>query len=482
MNVKFYTFSKKRNSTQIPVSAALYSIDIAVNDPDSSILTPAITISIPSSSILACNYCYIDSFSRYYYITNWVYNANGTWTANCNVDSLASWRNAIFSSPGYVGRAEDSHIVSPQIQDRIYPAVNDYSVNMGTINVAMSASPALGSFIIGVISKDSPNLGAVGYYIIDSSNLATMVSNMLTSAGSTVVDWTNTDSLTSDVLKTLVNPLNYIVACKWFPFNNIDTTGTSLTEIHLGGWSTGAQGRKLFNTRHLESDVYTVTNIANALDYPPYSRYTFISPVFGTYELDGTILSLYKKIKWSIDTNLISGMSTLRVCSANADGTVRYELFRSSAMLAIDIPLAQISTNYIGTAKSALSTAGAAADVMGWLSNPVGQGATVASGIIDTVAQALSPSVQSVNGIVGGIPFEIGSMYVEQISYSTVSQADNIFGKPVKRYLSTLVTQLNTSGHIEGYIIYDVSLFNGACTQDEKTEIIEFLEGGVYLE
>ena len=88
---------------------------------------------------------------------------------------------------------------------------------------------------------------------------------------------------------------------------------------------------------------------------------------------------------------------------------------------------------------------------------------------------ALSPSVQSTGGSINGFVFDVGMMYVQQIRYGTVDQSDISFGKPVKKYVANLT-------NITGFVQYDVSLFNGACTSTEKDMIITFLEGGAYIE
>ena len=471
----FFQLQKKRNSTLQPSGTGLYSLSVTLNDADTSLLSPSLRLRIPSGAILQCNYVHIIKFNRYYWIDDWSYNADGTWTALCSIDVLASWKSAIISSPGYIGRAESASIQNADALDTFYPATNLHTTHRQTIDTGMSGTPLLGTFVLGVMSKDSPNLGAVSYYAVQRDQLGTLMSNMMATAGGTVTDWSNVDAITGDVLKTIVNPIQYIVSCKWFPFSIPNLSYN--TAISLGGWATGATGAKIGSMqRLLEGDV-TVVTLPNFLEYPPYARYTFISPIFGSFELDGTILAKNKRLHWRIDANIATGGAVLSVTSLREVGEDRYhyELFRSAAMLAVDIPLTQLGTNYVGLAKNAIGTVAGAADWTNWITSPGSQVANIANGLIDAATMAISPSVQSTGGSINGFIFDVGTMYIQQVRYATVSQSDVTFGKPVKRYLSNLTG-------ISGFVQYDVSLFTAACTSTEKDQVISMLEGGVYIE
>ena len=88
----FYTFSKRKNSTGRPSGGS--SNNIYIKDP-SSVLNPQIMLE--TSNPTAYNYCYIPTFDRYYFISDWI-SDHGMWQANCVVDVLASWKNSINSS------------------------------------------------------------------------------------------------------------------------------------------------------------------------------------------------------------------------------------------------------------------------------------------------------------------------------------------------------------------------------------------------
>lgn len=56
--------------------------------------------------LLQCNYCYIEAFKRYYYITNIVSVRNGLWSVSMSVDVLMSYKDIIKQQRGIVARNE----------------------------------------------------------------------------------------------------------------------------------------------------------------------------------------------------------------------------------------------------------------------------------------------------------------------------------------------------------------------------------------
>ena len=111
LTVQFYRFSKRRESTAVPADgAALFTLqDLIINDGASSVMQPQLRVAERrnnvNTGIWMTNYAYIPAFSRYYYIMDWTYNGNGTWTAVCSVDVLGSFRGEIALSGGYLDRS-----------------------------------------------------------------------------------------------------------------------------------------------------------------------------------------------------------------------------------------------------------------------------------------------------------------------------------------------------------------------------------------
>lgn len=60
---------------------------------ESSIINPSFIIETQNPS--SYNYCYIQDFNRYYFITNITSVRNGLWRINCEVDVLMSFKSGI---------------------------------------------------------------------------------------------------------------------------------------------------------------------------------------------------------------------------------------------------------------------------------------------------------------------------------------------------------------------------------------------------
>ena len=465
----FFVLTKKRNSTMQPSGTGQYSLSVTLNDADTSLLSPSLRLRIPSDGILQCNYVHIIKFSRYYWIDDWTYNADGTWTANCSIDVLASWRNEIKSSSGYVDRAYIEGYVDTSIIDTLYPAKTSYVVRKTTIPTGFNPAPSGGTFLISVLSSQNPSVGPLAYYYMNSYQFGVLVANMLSVSNTT---WSDIDTIDADVVKAIVNPMQYITRVMWLPFQH---TVTMEDAIRLGGWDTGAYGHKTTDImfRFRSQSAVSVPQPTGFKPYPPYSKYTFVSPVFGTFELDGTVLASNPSVNWEINVNAISGSATLVVTTPITTGgtTTNYELFRASTQLGVEIPMAQISTNYSGIAHGAASAINGAINA---ITNPVGAVAGIASGVLDAVTASMSPNVQSSGSLTGGFNIDVQSMWVESIHYATVLAAPTAFGYPVKSYVPL-------SGY-SGYVKMVQTDFAAACTSTEKDAIIAYLESGVYLE
>ena len=484
----FFVLTKKRNSTLQPSGTGHYSLSVTLNDSDTSLLSPSLRLRIPSDGILLCNYVHIIKFSRYYWINDWTYNADGTWTASCSVDAMASWKTQIFASGGYVGRASTTVLADSNIIDSMYPATRFQKVVNDAASTGFPWTPGNGLYVIGVISSESPNVGVVSYYMVTHSEMAKLLAKMTTVTGSDT-DWSNIDTITGDVLKSIVNPMQYIVSAKWFPETR--TVGNE-DAIRLWGWDTTAGGTRITNanvvgTKTIDislSDVSVGAGDAykNFPRYAPYAQYSLIT-AWGTFDLDPNVMSNYRYIQIVFTINHISGTATIvgQIPDAGSPGS-RIELFRKQVQFALDIPLAQISTDYVNMAKTAVNGVAAAANVGGWISNPGGNAAAIVNSSIDAAVYALSPSVQSSAGSGGMFSPEISTVTVQQIRYATFSTDDNDFGKPVKRHFVSLNAFRYIEGVSTGYVQMDYSNFTAPCTPQEQNEIISTLESGAFLE
>ena len=146
MNVDFYTFSKRINSTAQPTGGASYSC--VIKSP-SSVTAPSISIVWGGSgNPSAYNYAYIADYGRFYWVNNWTF-ADRQWTADLSVDVLATYKSQIGAASKYVLRAASDY--DYKVIDRLYPAKADNYYAVGSGSWGFSTLSVGGVYIIGVI-------------------------------------------------------------------------------------------------------------------------------------------------------------------------------------------------------------------------------------------------------------------------------------------------------------------------------------------
>lgn len=516
LDATFYIMLKRNNSTLQPTSALTHlDLQIEINDGQSSLTNPIIRVS-SVVSVLAYNYVHISQFGRYYHIENWQYNGDGTWSAFCTEDYLSSWKTAIQNSGGYVSRSfthSDPHIV-----DTLYPAKNYPAPAEAVAQTGLSENPADGCFVIGVVENRVPTTGAVSYYLVTYTDMQTLLVNMLTADQPT---WSLVATMTPDVLKSFIDPMQYIVSCKWLPIGiasakiSAITANANKTEINLRGWNSGAQGYKLLRT-DLAYPLWTPTQTTpiqlninwneiklgdldkyyNTLDgeavnvgyYPtmePYATYSMFTP-WGVFELDSSIVSQmyavakdangYITFKYRFSIDLVTGTATLFVAGDLGNNIPLYEFLRTEVVFARDVPLAQTTYDYEGFNKSNNNALfGAASQLSQSTPDVMGAMQTLMNATWDVSRSKLAPVSQSNVSGISSFTFDIRRIRIQMTRYKTVGQAPGLFGRPCQQVYASL------SG-FTGFVQVAESTFAAACLDSERDTIIAYLKEGIYIE
>lgn len=534
----FYAFSKRENSTLIPSSSVpSYSMNIDINDPNTSVLNPQLRVRMPIDSqtgnpmqLFLYNYVYIQGLGRYYYITDWNYNSDGTWTASCKVDVLASWKTYIMTSGGYVGRSEA--FFDGGIQDIAYPAKNEPVTIRNNVATGFSPVASWGTVVLGVVtSQASQSAGIMGgtrYYAMTTAQFLSFVQHLLgfwSDGTQTVLDarqWVLEDmqnNFQNDWFKSLYTPAEYVISCRYYPVKFNIAAGATPTQICLGGWNCGGNGGILMGRMYEELPFNSSTGqyywgeipISNVNDividnthpysnddypsYAPYAEYALQTP-WGTFPLDANRMSVVlkrpsPKLYWKMMINFVDGTGTLVVSDTgsyslvdNTPMTTKFEFFRQEVKIAVDIPLMAQYQNELKVIGQGLNTAGSAITTVGSFATGNAIGAMLglvntAFGVADTLANTQRYADGSKQYSGSNTPL-ITQMTVQQTRYPTVERAPSLFGKPLKRY----VAQLNNynSQAFSGFVQLDYSNFKAPCTETERAAVRDYLEGGVHIE
>lgn len=367
-----WSFDKKRNSTKQPTDAGT-RFDGELKQ---SFTLTGLEVTLNLGKFLVApsyNYAYIPSLSRYYFITNWVYT-EGLWTAVLAVDVLATYKTEIGNSQEYITRAYSDY--NPNIIDMTYPTVPD---KITRANAAISpanfwgadVTGTQGTIVAGIVGKNAGAVGAVTYYAMSFSTFGAFMSTMLTD-----VTWAGVTEITQDLLKTLVNPTQYIVSCRWFPiqFSGLQV-GTATTTINLGWWTFNLSGTaRILSTVGsawvTRSNTLTIPKHPNRsgrnayLECAPYSDYVLKFFPFGVFQIDSTDLYDMTYLCLDVDFSLMTGDGVLRVGAKKVTGTydIQNAFLVVQGQVGVTLPIGAVSFDTskviqaINTGKSAFNT------------------------------------------------------------------------------------------------------------------------------
>lgn len=367
-----WSFDKKRNSTKQPTDAGT-RFDGELKQ---SFTLTGLEVTLNLGKFLVApsyNYAYIPSLSRYYFITDWVYNA-GLWVAVMAVDVLATYKTYIGNSRQYVTRAYSSY--NPNIIDTAYPTrANDLSRTNDSLSPSTfwgaSVTGSEGLIVIGCVGSSTSSIGAVTYYALTMANFRSFINSMLSSP-----NWMNISAaeISSDLQKALINPTQYITSCRWYPFNaSAFTGGAAASAINLGWWSFNVSCRVLstVGSAWVERESYFTipkhpqrTGRFEYLNLSPYTTYTLRFLPFGVFDIDTTELYDFDQLGVLVETNLMTGDAVLKVAAKKAtDLQFNYNnaFLVTQAQIGVSLPVGQVSAD-IGNYQNAL-TAGVVAGV-----------------------------------------------------------------------------------------------------------------------
>ena len=447
--VRLYTFPKRDNSTKLPDSdPAEYT---CILKEECGVINPVIilqNIGNPSPY----NYAYIPSFSRYYWIREWTW-VLGRWEADLYTDVLATFRSYIGNSEQYVVRSSSEY--DGNITDSLYPTIAIDESAMNTIGAPLAGNLSTGTYVIGIINKNG-GYGAVQYTEV---------------------------AFPTEVMKSLTNPMQYVVSCMFFPDSaNIPTQDRD--RIFFGWWDSGVTGDLLKDTARSHKDIdYTIPSHpqaytrGNFLNLSPFTKVTLNAGLFGYFPIDTSFFAETLAGQMTIGIDAITGEGVLFV--KNDQGHV---MSVHRAQVGVPIKLAQITRDYLQT-----------------LSNGVQTGSDIIGGVIDTIkskglAGKLSTGAETVakatNGIVstiksamptlltsgsGGSMYELNRGWTITAQHFILAEEDNANrGRPLakKRIIK----------NIPGYIMVEDADVETSGLGEETALIKQYMEGGFFYE
>lgn len=466
MQATFYQFAKRTNSTKRPSGGQEFGIDLKA---PCNIIDPEIKIASQSDPT-GYNYCYLPTFSRYYWVKNWTY-AGGLWVASLTVDTLASYRDQIGYSTEYVVRSSAKY--NGTISDGLYPATAEVRSVTSAFQGGFSETISGGFFVIGFIAKAANSIGAITYVVMTPGNAKKLSAKLLTDVSYLSIDNAEiSDSLT----KVLFNPYQYIVSCNYFPFDVAELAAhlPLVSNVDVGWWSIdipcwilGADNNNL--TKSVSVGIPKHPQAASRGGYcnaSPYTDYTIFLQPFGVIPLDASKLwgTATLSIQYTVD--LFTGDSILRMFT-----DTNQLVHETTAKLGVPIQLSNITFD-VPSGGGLLQTGVAAA--FGGLQAALSGGSfsDVGNGILNA-AQATNADVASKGATGSTIAFDSVPYMVARFKILVDDNNDD-HGRPL--------CQRVLISSIPGYIMVDDPDIALAATAEEIDSVKSYMKNGFFYE
>lgn len=484
LNIKFWNFAKKNNSTKIP-SGNWTELTCELKD-DCSMLSPVIRLRNAATSI-SWNYCYIPSFGRYYFINDWKW-IGGCWEAYCTIDALGSWKQEIGTESMYVVRLDSTTDYNSLITDTLYPATNDYETQDTVLLNSWAPTIQAGIFILGIISsEDTSAVGAISYYAMTSAQFGALKDMLFSDQNLYKMGITDAlgqmvvNDMSKEIFKTMYNPFQYIVSCTWFPFTVSDITHSAMqTTLKLGWWEYQLNNYPVYAQQvNLLSAEYTTIPAhpqsaarGDYLNYEPYTRITVYGR-FGTVALDTSYFKAGWRLNFSYYVDLITGQARVEISTwdPNEYNPLVHMVAERNFLMGVPIQLSQVGVDYLGAALSSVDTVAGVMSGVARLDAGFAISAA-AHGVYNTI-QAKMPQVETA-GANGSflVPYQL-----TRISYHFYQIADEDIahkGRPL--------CEIRTINTLSGYVQCADPEFDIACTEEERSIIGGYLTGGFFWE
>ena len=472
MNVAFYSFTKRRNSTKQPTGTGTVK-DCKLKE-NCSIHDPVI---ISASNTSSYNYAYISTWGRYYFVTDTVYLANNLVEYHLTEDVLASNKTTIGSTKAMIAYASN-HYSGLMVDSRI-PAFA-YKTAAGATGVDDNGNEVV------VFDAGSDSYLLTVYNTMNSITSGFSTSYILGDAQLGVIrNWLGSGSVMDDISAFLHgNPMDAIFSCKWIPYkvNSADVSADTIVWIGDQFSDPMPSGTYAYRVKNFPY-VYKTAHISRPYihnDYrawEPYTRGFVHLPGVGNVEIN---LGDWRTSKINVS-----------VCIEVITGNVTYMLFRDDGALMqtfvcnviSDVPMGKMQGNggnlltALGTAVGGVA-AMAAGGAIGAAGVALGGAAAAFTGTLNTALNA-NKHVPSIAGTAGGRSAKLWPYITfTEITAETEDPDDTNWiaekGRPVG-YVQTINTFSGYVQTIDAHVALSAS-------EREMQEVNDFLDSGIYYE
>lgn len=465
----FFNFSKRRNSTKVPVDSTGTSFDVLLKNP-TSFEAPTFRINADTFSF---NYAKFNG--AYYFVEDVTAVRNDLYDVTLSKDVLATYRNQIFATRAYVlyDNVGNSEIVDNRLAIETSRTVQSNSV-------AFPAVSSDGIYVISVVGQQSTASWRLNY---GDTPAVIEFSTIFSEAYDAVSIYDSDDELQIiDVLKNIKknvtralsfnlsngSAIDAVRACVWLPFRPIITGASG--QIWLGNYNTAVNATKI--TEPIVQLPQTVVNIPWQFNdwrrNAPYTQVYLYVPFIGVINLPASQLTGASAITIQASLNVISGDLSINV---NNDQQV---LGSYGANVAMPVPIGNSNLTQRQLVNTIVSgAAGALSAALG-----IGAGAAALSG----VAMAAASQIGGVPTSVGGLSSGSAAGLSTNIICFTSCHDTNVAPASVAAAIGLPAFAVKQIGTLSGYVqTHEFSLDAQAIAPDLES-VNTMMNGGVFIE
>ena len=468
MTAVFYgNFSKRRNSTKQPTGGTTKTV---VLKEGTSVMKPSFLLTNP---VLTWNYC--SAFGHYYYIRDIVLETNDLFRVECELDVMATFKNAIGNYTTMVSRAASDQ--DYDVVDSIYPAKTVpitsrvQIANPGVFTTNFNS----GTFLIGTSGR-----GGQRVYVMNHAQATAAMEAMFPQLSVTPAAWFESTFETA-LMGGSANATQYVTFYKWLPIPYSITSAltSSANEFYVGPWNM-CDGVILSGPIHYVSSSINYGVFSQSVTFPartdggsrgkweylaPFANYSVYCPPFGMITIDPAyLISAGRQITFDLMVEFLSGNATLRIYyGIRQSGPKMQGVYTHN--LACDLRQAGSSINIGGIA------GGAASAVAGYVTENYKE---MAAGIASAAASTL-PQTGSVGGGGSGPTADMGENWYAYATYfDPIDENQAELGRPLAE-----VVQINT---LSGYVKCANASLAIPGHAEEMSEVNGFLNSGFFYE
>lgn len=522
MQITLWRTTKRDNSTATPDSKPLWftnqvSYDVALKEP-TDVLNPTFILKIPGHD----GQNYLRAFGRYYWITSIRILAQELFELNCKIDPLGSYRGHIRNTQAFV--LYDS-TPNTEIPDRrlgihttpFYAHSNaempwEFGQTSRFIAITGDAENEAGADATGVYKVTAEGIEDLGYeFDEDWNDIKTKASqdsgfNSTVQAMSQIIQnpSAGVDGKLEDFvhlfflffegvanaflycvlvvfiwLKALFvggKALENVKSAWWLPFGDI--TGTSVSELALGGWVEPITGGAQKITNPIKTQIVSINIPWQFSDWRNVActEIQLYIPGIGTVNIPSSAVKGHSQLNLWFCLNIYSGQLSCRVQVGGEITIGTYGANVSSPILIgnTNINAAQVTNTIVAgaTLAAGVATGGTALAVGSAIS-------ATASGF-----ESLAPLSTSVGGIGGGTSAGLGTkIWCSVITHNTSDAPSDLL--PIIGTPTNVLKVLNGTGYcqtMQAHMSMNAVVGESYPTESEVQQVNTALNSGVFLE